>query len=376
MERFWSVMKKETYHILRDARTLGLILVLPAFLLVLLGYGISVESRDVPIAVADLSKTDASRAFIESYTVSGDFLLAYDAASEAEILSLIDQDKVDVGIFIPEDFGRKVATVEPAQVQVYINGATDPTEVQTIQLKLGSISQMVAQHILIEQIGHNPQTQGLSIPIEAFTKTLYNPDGIYELFMIPGLVPIILQLQTLILAALAIVKEREQGTMEQLIVTPIRSWELMLGKMVPYLLVSVFNLFALVWLANLLFGVRIAGSFWDLILLSVIFIVGSLGLGVLISNLAQSQMQAIYLVLFLVLIPAIILSGALYPRDNMPVFSRLYSELLPLTHYLVISRGIILRGASAAMLWNAVLPLLILSAVYFVVSVLVFRKRI
>jgi ABC-2 type transport system permease protein len=308
--------------------------------------------------------------------VSEDFLLAYHASGEADILQLIDQDKVDVGILIPEDFGRKVSTNEPAKVQIYINGATDPTEVQTIQLKLASISQAVAQNILIEQISHLPEAQGLNIPVEALTKTLYNPDGIFELFMIPGLVPMILQIQALILAALAIVKEREQGTMEQLIVTPIRSWELMLGKIVPYLLVSIFNLFALVWLANILFNVTIAGSFWELILLSIVFIVGSLGLGVLISNLSQSQMQAIYLVIFLVLIPAIIISGVMYPRDNMPAFSYVYGELLPLTHYLVISRGIILRGANSAMLWDSILPLLIISVAYFTASLLVFRKRI
>ena len=336
MERLWTVMKKETYHILRDPRTLGLILVLPAFLLVLLGYGISAESRDVPMAVADLSKTDASRNYIEAYTVSEDFLVAYDAAGEADILALIDQDKVDVGILIPEDFGRKVSTREPVKVQIYINGATDPSAVQTIQLKLNSISQVVAQNILVEQISHLPQAQGLNIPVEALTKTLYNPDGVFELFMIPGLVPMILQIQALILAALAIVKEREQGTMEQLIVTPIRSWELMLGKMIPYLLVSIFNLFALVWMANILFGVTIAGSFWELILLSVVFIVGSLGLGVLISNLAQSQMQAIYLVLFLVLIPAIIISGVMYPRDNMPAFSYAYGGV---TRSIIIHHG-------------------------------------
>ena len=173
-----------------------------------------------------------------------------------------------------------------------------------------------------------------------------------------------------------IVKEREQGTMEQLIVTPIRSWELMLGKMIPYLLVSIFNLFALVGLANFLFGVTVAGSFGELILLSIIFIIGSLGMGALISNLAQSQMQAVYLAIFLVLIPAIIISGLMFSRDNMPAFTYWYSELLPVTHYLEITRGIILRGVSADMLWGSAIPLILLSVVYFSASVLVFRKRI
>ena len=195
--------------------------------------------------------------------------------------------------------------------------------------------------------------------------------------MIPGLIPIILQVQALLLSALAIVKEREQGTMEQLIVTPIKSWELMLGKTIPYLLVSVINLFALLGLSRLLFNISIAGSFWELVVLSLIFIVGSLGMGVLISNLAQSQMQAMYLAVFVILIPAIILSGLLFPRNNMPLVTFWYSELLPVTHYLEITRGIMMRGISAGQLWwSSTFPLLVLSVIYFVASILAFRKRI
>ena len=376
MERLWTIVKKEVLHILRDPRTLGLILALPGLLLVLLGYGVAVESKEIPMAVADLSKTDASRRYVEYYVVSGDFALEYDVLSEAEILGLIDRDQVDVGLLIPEDFGRSVDTGEPATVQFYVNGSADPTIVQTTQLKVNAISQMAAQNIFVEQIQVNLGGRDLQLPIEALTRLLYNPNGDNGLFMIPGLIPIILQVQALILTALAIVREREQGTMEQLIVTPIRSWELMLGKIIPYLLVSVFNTLALVWLGELLFDVQVAGSFWELIGLSLIFIVGSLGMGVLISNLAQSQMQAIYLALFIVLIPAIILSGLLFSRDNMPTFTYWYSELMPVTHYLEVTRGIMLRGIGAASLWGSILPLIVLSVVYFVASVSAFRKRI
>ena len=262
-----------------------------------------------------------------------------------------------------------------AKVMMYINGASDPSDVNTVQLKLSSISQMAAQDILVEQISASPSAGMLQLPIESSEQTLYNPDGKSYLFMIPGLIPIILQVQALILSALAIVKEREQGTMEQLIVTPIRSWELMLGKLIPYMVVSVFNLFALLWLGQLLFDVHVLGSFWELIGLSLVFILGSLGMGVLISNLSQSQMQAIYMAIFVVLIPAIILSGLMFSRSNMPLATYLYSELLPVTHYLEITRGIMLRGASAATLWASTVPLIVLSVVYFIASVFAFRKR-
>jgi ABC-2 type transport system permease protein len=377
MERLWTIIRKEIYHIWRDPRTLGLILLLPALLLVLLGYGVSGESHDISMAIADLSKSDASRRYIEYFTTSEDFELSYDVLSEDEILRLIDQGRVQVGLLIPEDFGRKLETGESANVQFYVNGSTDPTEVQTMQLKLSAISQTSAQNILIQRITRSAGGISLTIPVDTYVKTLYNPNSDRKLYMIPGLIPIILQVQALLLSALAIVREREQGTMEQLIVTPIRSWELMLGKIIPYLLVSIFNLFALLILGNLLFHVQVAGNFWELIGLSLIFIIGSLGMGVLISNLAQSQMQAIYLAVFVVLIPAIILSGLLFPRDNMPLVTYWYSELLPVTHYLAITRGIIVRGIGSAMLWqSSILPLILLSIFYFIASVLAFRKRI
>jgi len=377
MERLWTIMRKELYHIWRDPRTLALILALPGMLLVLLGYGISGERTGITMAVADLSKSDSSRRYIEYFTASDDFKMSYDALSEAEIVSLIDQGDVDVGLLIPADFERNLDTGQATAVQLYVNGSTDPTDVQTIQLKISAISQMVSQDILVKQLSLSPAAASLHNPIDTFIKTLYNPNGNRKLFMIPGLIPIILQVQALLLTALAIVKEREQGTMEQLIVTPIKSWELMLGKIIPYLLVSIFNLFALLWLSRLLFNVSIAGSFWELIGLSLVFIVGSLGMGVLISNLAQSQMQAVYLAVFVILIPAIILSGLLFPRGNMPVFTYWYSELLPVTHYLEITRGIIVRGIQANMLWwSSIFPLLVLSVIYFLASVLAFRKRI
>lgn len=377
MERMLTIMRKEMYHILRDVRTLGLILLLPALLLILLGYGISAERSDIPLAVADYSKTDASREFIEKFMASNDFELAYDVLSDEELFSVIDEDDADVGIVIPEDFGRNLSTGETAQVAFYINGASDPTDIQTIQLKINAIASTVSQQILVEQITRNPTVAAnIKFPIETFSYTLYNPNNDSKIYMIPGLIPIILQVQTLLLTALAIVREREQGTMEQLIVTPIRSWELMLGKIIPYLLVSIFNLFILLILGQLMFGVTVAGSFWELVGLSLVFIVGSLGMGVLVSNLAQTQMQAIYLSVFIILIPAIILSGLLFPRDNMPLVTFIYSYMLPVTHYLDIVRSIMVRGTAAVtLLKSTILPLIGLSILYFTASVLAFRKR-
>ena len=376
MERLITIIRKEFYHILRDKLTLGLILLLPALLLILLGFGVSTESKDITMVVADLSKTDASRRYLEYYTASDDFEILYDALGEDEIIDLIDRNKVKVGLLIPEDFGRMVGTGDSVNVQLYINGSADPVQVQTIQLKLSAIAQTSAQDILVEKIQSAGAASAFQIPINALSRILYNPDGDGGIFMIPGLIPIILLMQTLLLSALAIVREREQGTMEQLIVTPVKSWELMVGKMIPYLIVSIFTTISMVFLGQWIFGVSIAGSFWQLLGLSVIFIIGSLGMGVLISNISKTQMQAVYLAVFVVLIPAIILSGLMMPRDDMPFFTYAYSALLPVTYYLEITRGIMLRGVGADMLLSSIIPLIILSVVYSVASVLVFRKRI
>ncbi len=377
MNRVWTIMRKELLHIWRDPITLTMVLLLPALLLLLLGYGISFEQQSVKLAVTDFSKTDSSRKLIEKFTVSQDFVYEYDVLSEDALVDLIDQDKVDVGILIPEDYDRDLISGTESKILIYIDGSIQPTDSLTLQLKLNSISSMAAQDNLIEKVEKSGLASSFNLPFTGVLKTLYNPNGDTKLYMIPGLVAILLQIQTLILSALSIVKEREQGTMEQLIVTPIRSWELMLGKIIPYLFVCIFTLFALLGLSHLFFGVSVAGNLGALVGLSVIYILGSLGLGVLISNISQTQMQAIYILLFVILVPAIILSGLMFSRDSMPVFTYWYSELLPVTQYLEIIKGIMVRGISADSLFmSSTLPLIILSVVYFSASILVFRKRI
>jgi len=375
MERLRTIMKKEFLHILRDARTLFMIIVLPAMLLILLGYGVTGEVQDIPLAVADFSKTDQSRLFVDYFTVSNTFEQTYDVLSEEELLYLIDRGYVDAAMLIPEDFGLNLATSEPAHVQFYINGS-DPSVSQTAQLKLDSIAQVAIQDIFTEQIQKTMGGIELSLPVVTHMKTLYNPDSKEDFYMIPGLVAIVLQVQALLLTAMAIVREREQGTMEQLIVTPIRSWELMLGKIIPYMLVGLVNVLGSLAVATWLFGIPILGNIWMLILLTMIFILGSLGMGVLISNISTTQMQAMYLAVGIVLIPAIILSGLMFSRVGMPLVTYLISEILPVTHYLIIVRGMMLKGVGIDFLWPSIRMLIILSVVYFTASVLAFRKRI
>ena len=378
MERLWTIMRKEFYHIIRDYRTLAIIVILPTFLLILLGYGVSGESKDTALAVVDLSKSDASRRYIDYFTAGDQFKVTYDVLNETEILDLIDRELVSAGIYIPEDFGRKLDTGQSTDVQFYVNGS-DPADAQSTNLKLETIAQVATQQILTEQLKKNVNAAGLSeikLPITSHTKTLYNPDGKEKVYMIPGLTAMVLQVIALLLTALSIVREREQGTMEQLVVTPIRSWELVLGKLLPYLFVGIFNTVATLLVAVYMFGIVIEGNFLLLIGLSTIFILGSLGMGVLISNISRTQMQAMYLAVGIVLIPAIILSGLMFSRQGMPWVTYWFGEMLPITHFLTIIRGIMVKGVGFNFLWPSVRALIILSVLYFAASVATFKKRL
>jgi len=377
MKRLWTIMRKEVRHILRDPLTLLLILALPASLLVLLGYGITGESSGVTLAIVDFDKSDSSRAYVQRFTSSDDFRLIQDLSNVKELERQIEIDKVDVGIIIPESFERELLNNGTSNVMILLDGSSNPTDSTTSQLKLTAISEMANQDILMKQVDKSGQAHQLRMPINTTVQTLYNPNGNVRLFMIPGLITIILQVQTILLAALSIVREREQGTMEQLIVTPIKSWELMLGKIIPYLIVCLLNLFLLLWMAEVMFGVHVMGNMGELIGLSVIFILGSLGMGVLISNISKTQMQAVYISVFLVIIPAVILSGMMFSRESMPAFTYWYSELLPVTQYLEITRGIIVRGVDAiTLLYTSTIPLIVLSVGYFIASVFAFRKHL
>jgi ABC-2 type transport system permease protein len=374
MSRVWTIMRKEFIHILRDPRTLGLVIILPVMLLLFLGLAVANDIENIPMAVSDQSKTDASRQLIDQFIASGYFTMTYQAEGEAEIMQLMDRGVVHAGLVIPEDLGRKLSTGESSQILFFIDG-TDPIQAQTAQLAAETISQAASQKILVQQLGKSPLQIDLKLPIEVRMRFLYNPDMRRMNFFLPGLVGLILQVQALLLTAFAIVREREQGTLEQLIVTPIKSWELMLGKLLPFIFVAVINLVMVVATGVLVFDMPLKGDIILLMILSGIFLIGSLGMGILISNISHTQIEALYLAVFIVL-PAAILSGLLFPRQSMPWPAYFAGYLLPLTYFLEIVRGIILKGVGLDYLWPWVWPMALFSIVVFLLSVVLFRKRI
>jgi ABC-2 type transport system permease protein len=372
--RMATIVRKEWLHIIRDPRTLALVIIMPVMMLILLGYAVANDVEDLPLAVADLSRTDASRTLLEKFSASGFYMVTHIAQNEAEILEMLDAGTVKAGIYIPEDFGRNVSTGGVGAIQFYIDGS-NPTVAQTAQLAAETVSQATSQQILIQRLERSGAGLTISLPIDTHILYLYNPDMRRMNFMIPGLVAVILQVQTLLLTAFAIVREREQGTLEQLIVTPVRSWELILGKILPFVLVAFLNVAMTVGAGTFLFGVKVAGSIALLAGLSLIFLLGSLGLGVLISTISRTQMQAMYMSSFIML-PSFLLAGLLFPRENMPWLAYYSGYLLPVTYFLEIVRGIILKGADFFVLWNWIWPMSVFSLVVFFASVFIFQKRL
>jgi ABC-2 type transport system permease protein len=374
IRRMTTIVYKEWLHVIRDVRALVLVIILPVMLLILLGFAVLNDIEDVPLAVFDQSKSDQSRQMIDRYVASGYFQYTAEAYSEDELLELLDKGVVRVGLQIPEYLGREISTGGSSPLVFYID-STDPTLAQTAQLAADFVSQSNAQDILIQRITRTGMELDIELPIQTHIQFLYNPNMRRMDFLLPGLTGLILQVQALLLTAFAIVREREQGTLEQLIVTPIKPWELMVGKILPYVAVAAVNLAMVLITGALVFGMKISGDMLLLILLSGVFLVGSLGLGVLISNISRTQIEALYLAVFIIL-PAVMLSGLIWPRQNMPWPAFYAGYILPLTYYLEILRGILLKGIGAAYLWPWIWPLLVFSAIVFLASVLIFRKRL
>jgi ABC-2 type transport system permease protein len=374
VRRMTAIIHKEWLHVIRDVRALVLVIILPVMLLVLLGFAVLNDIKDIPLAVFDQSKSDESRRMIDRYVASGYFKYTTEAYSENELLELLDKGVVRVGLLIPEYFGRETSTAGSSPVVFYID-STDPNLAQTSQLAADFVSQSTAQEILIQRITRSGIPLDFELPVSTHIQFLYNPNMRRMDFLLPGLTGLILQVQALLLTAFAIVREREQGTLEQLIVTPIKPWELMLGKIFPYVAVAAVNLAMVLITGALLFGMKITGDMCLMILLSGIFLVGSLGLGVLISNISRTQIEALYLAVFIIL-PAVMLSGLIWPRQNMPWPAYYSGYILPLTYYLEIIRGILLKGVGATYLWPWIWPMMVFSVLVFFASVLIFRKRL
>jgi ABC-2 type transport system permease protein len=372
--RLTSLIRKEFIQIRRDPRTLALTFLLPIIQLFLLGYAATNDVRNVPLAVFDQDKSAASRQLLDAYRAADYFQLSYDVQSEDELRSLIEDNSARAGMIIPPDYGDNLAAGRPSQVAFIIDGS-DPTVAGTALAAANLIAQSQSTALMVEKLSARGLSGAIQIPVEVRTQVWYNPDLVSAYFMIPALIGMILQFLATMLTATAIVREREQGTIEQLIVTPIQSIELVLGKITPYVLIAFLDMVEILIAGVILFGVPINGSIPLLLGLSALFIVSALGIGIFISTVANTQQEAMLMVMF-TLLPSIFLSGFFFPLAAMPQVLQWISYAVPLRYFLIIVRGIVIKGAGMEALASEVFALAIFATLIMGAAASRFRKRL
>jgi ABC-2 type transport system permease protein len=372
--RLRSIIRKEFLQIVRDPRTLYITFAIPIVQIFLLGYTATTDVRNVPLAVYDQDRGPEARRLLDAYRAADYFRLAYDVDSEAELRRLIEGGQAGAGLIIPPDFGTQVIAGRQASVAFVLDGS-DPNVASTSLAAAELIGQAHAVQLAAEQVSGSAALSGLSPRLEVRTRVWYNPDLASAYFMVPALIGMILQLLTSMLTATSIVRERERGTIEQLIVTPIRSGELILGKILPYVLLAFIDTLAILVVGTLWFDVPIRGDIGLLLLLSSLFLVSSLGIGLFISTVAKTQQEAMMLTYFTML-PTVFLSGFLFPLAAMPPVLQAVSYLIPLRYYLIIIRSILLKGVGLESLLAEVLVLVVMAFAWMGVAALRFRKSL
>ncbi|MBN1954365.1 MAG: ABC transporter permease [Anaerolineae bacterium] len=373
LRRTWAVIQKELTQMLRDRSTLVILLLMPVLQLILFGFAINTNIDHIPTVVADQSLDAASRAYVEAMENSSYFDIVGYVASDSEVTRAIDSGEARAGIVIPPGFAALVERGE-AQVLFLVDGS-DIFTTQVGYAVAGVVAQMHASEVLVEKLARFGLPTDGGLPIDTRTRILYNPDLEQMRFSIPGMVALLLQTQSIALTAAAVVREREIGTIEQLLVTPIRPLELLLGKIAPNLAVAMINMLTVVAFGVLVFGVPFQGSFGLFLLLSLVYVFSGLGLGLLISTIARNMTQAQQIIM-LVLMMGVILGGFMFPRASMPVVLRGLGNLFPLTYFIPISRGIIAKGIGASQLWGNIAALLVYCIAIMAAAVGSFRQRL
>jgi ABC-2 type transport system permease protein len=363
---FWAMLRKEFIQMRRDRGTLGMMIGIPAIQLVMFGYAIQTEVRHLPTMVLDQSRSPESRRFIQAMLNTGNFDLGGTAASREEIEQRIAGGEARAAIVIPPDFQRDIKRGRTAQAQIIVDAA-DPLASSAAISGAGLAGAVRSQALAAEA--------GAPGGIEVRVRPWYNPTARSAVYIVPGIIGVLLSITMIVIASIALVRERERGTLEQLVVTPIGKTSLMLGKIIPFLLVGYVQITVILLLGRLLFDVPIRGSLATLYLVALPFVVANLAIGLFVSTVVSTQAQAMQLG-FLLLLPNILLSGFMFPREAMPEPAQWIGAALPLTYFLEVMRGILLKGTGLRLLWPEALALVGFSVGLIGLSVVRFRKRL
>ena len=369
--RIIALLKKEFGQLLKDRRLLPIVFVAPVLQLIFLGFAASLDVKNISMVVCDLDKSAESRALINSFTNSGYFTLQYATEDYNSIQDYLDDNKATMALVIPPKFADKILRREPATIQVLLDGS----EGNAAAITMGYVSQVIMRsstQILAEYFGGNLPAGRVDAQLRAW----YNPSLTSRNYMVPGVLVLILLITTTNLTAMAIVKEKEVGTLEQIMVTPIRPYELILGKLIPFTLVGLGNVCVVLAVMVFGFGIQIKGSIFLLFTITGFFLLTTLGAGLFVSTISKTQQQAMMTVIFFLAMPMMYISGFVFPIENMPQPLQILSLGIPMRYYLVVIRSIILKGVGLSTLWPQALALLVMGVAILLASALRFHKKL
>lgn len=372
--RLAAVARKEFIHVLRDPRALGIAIVLPMIMLMIFGYALTMDLDRVPLAVWDQSRTPQSRELVARFEGSRYFSLVASPESYPEVEASLAKGRVMMAVVIPVEFGRRVASDRSTTVQVLADGSDANTT--TLALSYAeSVVRGYSQEILVARVrrltGRPP-----ALPLDLRFRAWFNTDMESRIFIVPGLIAVIMMLIAALLTSLTVAREWETGTMEQLVSTPLRGTELILGKLVPYFTIGMVDMLLSVLAGRFLFGVPIRGSLLLLFGVSAVYLVGALSLGILISAKAKTQLLASQFAFVATFLPAFLLSGFMFDIRNMPKALQLVTYLIPARYFVAFLRGLYLKGTGLAQLWPECLLMVVFGALMLLAAIRSFRKRL
>jgi ABC-2 type transport system permease protein len=369
--RFIAILIKETREIWRDPYTLLMAIILPLIMLFLFAYATNLDVEDVPLAIYDQDQSRASRDYVRQFTTAGDkFHIHSQVWSEGELERLMDNDTVEVGLIIPPGFGEALQAGRPATVQTWVDGSFSPTA----EVAIGYATAFNQVFSARQVFGRTGETFKPAIMVEP--RVWYNPGLKYINFVVPGLFGVILLAFPPLLSALAVVREKEQGSIQQIFVSPIRPAELILGKLIPYGMIAFVEILTILVIGIGWFRVPFAGSLLLLLVAALVYVFGAVSIGLLISTLTSSQVAASLAAIGLTMMPALIFSGFIYPIFNMPRVMQGFTHLFPARHFVEVSRGISLKGVGLATLWPEIGLMLAYVLVIFTLASLRFKKKV
>lgn len=368
--RIQAVIRREFIHIIRDPRSLAVAIILPAVMLILYGYGINIDVKKIKTVVIDEDMTSVSRAYIDSYSSGGYFVIKKHLLSYSEIDHYLDANIAKVAIVTPKGFAKDLANGR-AKVQVI----TDGSDAGTASLAMGYAS-LISQEFAWNKLSLTLKSLGQPLPpsLNLQIRYWYNPELNSSHFIVPGLIAAILMLLSALLTSMTIVRERENGTIEQIVVSPIKPSELMIGKLIPYIAIAATDIALVTIGGRYIFGVPFKGSIALFILSSAFFIFSALGLGLLISSISRNQLTAMMIAVLMTMLPVILLSGFVFPISAMPLPIRIATYFIPARYYLICVRGIFLKGVGFSVLWPEILMLALFGFMLLLACSKNFRK--